>query len=245
MVIDYYDPEKEILMERPAPAGPDREVVEKIKELAARGCTKLQGRTGLKDLDYVVIDLETTGLSPNGDDEIISIGAVLIRQGRVCPEPVFHRLVNPHRSIPEQVVSMTGITDKMVRTAGDIFNVLPDFLKFINSYVLIGHWVHFDLCFLNNKLKQCQSRVNNAVLDTCFIARALLPGWHNHSLDYLISHYGLGSEGRHTALGDALITARLFLKFLDTMADRGVTNWSELGYFLKLGMSGPERHCNL
>lgn len=245
MVIDYFDAEKEILLERPAPAAPDQGLASRIKELAARGNSCISGQARLKELNYAVIDLETTGLSPNGADEIISIGAVLIRDGRICPEPIFHRLVNPHREIPEEVAHLTGIFNNMVNNAEDIFNVLPEFLEFINSHVLIGHWVHFDVTFLNNKLKLCQSKIANTILDTCFISRAVLPGWNNHSLDYLISHYGLASEGRHTALGDALITARLFLTFLDTLADRGVTNWNELGYCLKMGLSRSDQYCYL
>ncbi|MCL6635561.1 MAG: 3'-5' exonuclease [Peptococcaceae bacterium] len=236
MVIDYFDIEAELL-ERPAPALPDKRLADRIKELARRGWAKIPGQAALKELNYAVIDLETTGLSPRGSDEIISIGAVLIQNGRIRPEPLFHRLVNPRRDIPEQVASLTGITSDMVRNAADIFDVLPDFLRFIDSRVVVGHWVHFDLCFLNKKLELCRARINNVSVDTCNIARAVLPGWNDYTLDYLLAHYRLGHDGRHTALGDAVLTARLFLTLLDALAaSRGVTRWNELVYTLKLGL---------
>jgi len=220
---------------RPALALPDKKQSDRIKELAGRGRTKITGRASLSGIDFAVIDLETTGFYPSGGDEIISVGAVLIRRGRIHRKLSFDRLVNPYRDIPETVVRLTGICPNQIREAGSIYQVLPEFLSFIGGHVLIGHRVQFDLGFLNCKLKSCRAKIYNQSLDTADLAKALFPLLPDYSLDGLLARFGIGNKGRHTALGDALLTARLFLTLLDLGFEKNAARWGDLDYCLKLG----------
>lgn len=181
-----------------------------------------------------MIDLETTGFYPSGGDEIISIGAVLIRGGRIYRRLSFNRLVNPYRNIPEEVIRLTGISPNQVSKACSIYKVMPDFLSFIDGNVLIGHMINFDLSFLNRKLKLCRTKIYNKSLDTANLAKALLPTLSDYSLDGLLTRFNIGNEGRHTALGDALLTAQLFLALLELGFEKNTARWCDLDNCLKL-----------
>lgn len=173
----------------------------------------------LLDLRYVVIDTETTGFHPHRGDEVVALGAVTLEKGRPCCEKRFHRLVNPGRSIPAQVAVLTGITNEDVSEAEDLITVLQEFVPFMGDACLVGHNLGFDLEFINLKLSRfCGAAIGNPVLDTSLIARVLYPTLNSYSLDALLEVHGINPEGRHTAIGDAWLTARLFelqLELLD------------------------------
>ena len=181
-----------------------------------------------------MIDLETTGFNPPGGDEIISVGAVLIRGGKIHRRLSFDRLINPYRNIPENMIRLTGICPNQISKTDSIYKVMPDFLSFIGGHVLIGHTVQFDLSFLNRKLKSCRTKIHNKSLDTADLAQALLPTLSNYSLDRVSARFNIGNEGRHTALGDALLTARLFLTLLDLDFEKNTARWCDLDLCLKL-----------
>lgn len=190
--------------------------LEKFRGLVKKGDYREKDNLCLRDMKLVVLDTETTGLKPQAGDEIISIGACIIQGNEILPE-MFHRLVNPNRPIPRLVTDLTGISDDMVAGADDFCTVVCEFLDFLKDSVIIGHSIEFDINFLNHKLKPYNLRINNFHMDTGMLSRALNPQWKIHTLDSILSNLGIEPEGRHTALGDAILTAGVFLNFLERL----------------------------
>lgn len=203
------------------PDCPPAAVQAQLRALLPAGTQGFDPDTPLHHVRYVVVDTETTGFAPYRDDKVIALGAVVVADGRPRPGEAFHRLVNPGRPIPPQITALTGISDGMVAGADDLFEALLDFLPLLDGACLVGHNVGFDLGFLNLELRRCCGAViENPALDTQVIARALYPSLGSHSLDSLLAVHGIEPVGRHTAAGDAWLTARLFslqLELLDLM----------------------------
>ncbi len=182
---------------------------------------------------FIIFDTETTGLSCNKGDEIISLGAVEICDGQITGSSFTH-LVNPNRAIPPVASEITGISDEMVSDSPDVLTVLDRFLEFAGPTHLVAHNAHFDLSFINSKLrKYCGQRLRNPTLDTYLLSHLLFPYRRSHSLDSLANHFGVPLEGRHTALGDSLITARIFLEMTGSLVSRGIKTTSQLTSYLE------------
>lgn len=159
--------------------------------------------------DYTVLDIETTGLSYH-TDEIIEISGLKVRNNAITDE--FNTLLNPSKTIGGFITYLTGITNDMVKNAPKIEEILPDFVKFIGSDVILGHNVRFDLNFIQENLENCGfNRINNSYIDTMILARRYCK-LKSHSLKNLAQHYEVNIAGHHRALNDCRITHEIYNK---------------------------------
>ena len=176
----------------------------------------------LDALAFTVFDTETTGLDPAGGDEIIQMGAVRIVNGKLLRAERFDQLVDPGRSIPEAGIPFHGIRPEMLRGQPKIAEVVPAFHAFAADTVLVGHNVAFDLRFLQLKEAATGVRFDHPVLDTLLLASVAQPDEASHSLEAIAARLGVTVSARHSAAGDALTTAQVFLKLLPLLAQRGI-----------------------
>ncbi len=159
--------------------------------------------------DYVVFDLETTGISCN-NDEVVEISAVKVIGGQVTEE--FSTLVNPRRPIPFMATSVNGITDEMVADAPTFEVALADFLEFAGDMILVGHNIHsFDMKFIRRDAERYFGKtVGNDYVDTLPLARMYLPTLGHHTLSDLAAHYGISADGAHRALFDCRMNQEIY-----------------------------------
>lgn len=176
----------------------------------------------LTDLSYTVFDTETTGLNPEGGDEIISMGAVRIVNTRVLSDEVFEELVDPRRDIPVASYRIHGINQEMVAEKDPIEKVLPRFRQFVADTVLVGHNVAFDMKLIKLKEKSSHVAFTGPVLDTLLLSAILHPVHEQHDMENIARRLGISIVGRHTALGDALTTAQIFLKLIPILNSNGI-----------------------
>ncbi len=178
----------------------------------------------LTDLTCTVLDTETTGLDPQGGDEIISIGAVRIVNGRILREERFDQLINPNRHLPWASVKYHGIRPEMLNHKPTIEQVLPMFYQFVKNTVMIGHNVAFDMRMLQLKEASTGIKFINPVLDTLLLSAIVHPAHNDHSLNAIAERLGVRIVGRHTALGDAIGTGQIFLKLIPLLTNIGIAN---------------------
>lgn len=176
----------------------------------------------LSKLIYTVFDTETTGLHPTAGDEIISIGAVRIVNGRLLAQESFDKLVQPGLPVRPESSAIHGITDVMLKGQPRIDTVLPQFHRFADDTVLVAHNAAFDMKFLQVKQEQTGVRFIQPVLDTMLLSQVLHPNQREHSLDAIARRFGVDVEGRHTALGDAWVAGEVFLKMIPLLAEKGI-----------------------
>ncbi len=176
----------------------------------------------LKELRYVVFDTETTGIRPSEGDELVSIGAVRIVNGRILTGETFERLINPGRPIPQSSVRIHGITDEMARDKPPARIVLPQFKTFVGDGVLVAYNAAFDMKFLELKQVEAGVKFNNPVLDALLLSIYVNPDEPDPSLSAVAERLGVEVVGRHTALGDAMATAAIWVKLLDLLEARSV-----------------------
>jgi DNA polymerase-3 subunit epsilon len=182
----------------------------------------------LRELVFTVFDTETTGLDPDGGDEIISVGAVRILNGKLLRFEAFDQLVDPRRSIPADSYAIHKISAEMLSGQHTIDVVLPRFSRFVGDTVLVGHNVAFDLKFLQLKEEATGVAFTNPVLDTLLLAAIVYPDADVHSLEALARLLGVPVTGRHTSLGDALVTAELFLRLIPLLETRGLETFGQV-----------------
>ena len=175
--------------------------------------------------EFVVFDIETTGLSPI-NCKITEIGAVKIKDGKVLER--YNTFVNPECPIPKEIVELTSITDEMVADARTIREVLPEFLDFVGARLLIAHNADFDVGFIRAAAKDTDTPFNSSYLDTLGLSRFLNSELKSHKLDVLAKHYKLEEFHHHRACDDAEILAKIFFKMSKQMIDMDIKNFADL-----------------
>ena len=176
----------------------------------------------LASLAYTVFDTETTGLDPAGGDEIIQIGAVRIVNGKLLRQESFEQLVDPGRLIPEASIPIHGITQAMVSGKPRIAEVLPAFHAFAQDSVLVAHNAAFDMRFLQLQEAATGLVFRQPVLDTLLLSAVLHPQQDAHRLEAIAERFSIPLLGRHTALGDAMVTAEVWLRLLPLLQAMGI-----------------------
>jgi len=176
----------------------------------------------LTELSYTVFDCETTGLDPSAGDEIIQIGATRIVNGKLRRHECFEQLVDPRRPISEASMPIHGIRPEMVAGQPTIETVLPAFQAFAHDTVLVGHNAAFDMRFLQLKEAATGIVFDQPVLDTLLLSALVHPQQESHRLETIAERLGVPVLGRHSALGDAMVTAEVFLKFVPLLAEMGI-----------------------
>ena len=159
--------------------------------------------------EYVVLDLEMTGLSAK-TDQIIEIGAVKIKDNKIID--TMECLVNPRCSIPTRVVELTGITDEMVLSGRDRDEAIGELLCFIEGEILVGQNINFDYSFLKQWAVNHKCPLEAKACDTLKIARVLLPAEQPKKLESLCEYFGIERAREHRALDDAIETWQVFEK---------------------------------
>ncbi len=158
--------------------------------------------------EYVVLDIETTGLNPKFN-EIIELSALKVVSGKI--ESQFTSLVKPKGSISPFITGLTGINHSMVAGAPDIKEAIKEFSDFCEGNVILGHNINFDIRFINEKLRKYHNRsFDNYCIDTLRIARILLPQLKNRKLGTIAEHFGLNTDGMHRGLKDCTVTNLCF-----------------------------------
>ncbi|MBQ4560381.1 MAG: 3'-5' exonuclease [Tyzzerella sp.] len=157
--------------------------------------------------DYVAFDLETTGLNVE-TDYIIEIGALKVRDGKVCER--FMEFVKPQVPISPMITNITGITNEMVTGARNTRDIIRDFVEFCGDFVLVGHNIMFDYKFTKKYASEYGFAFEKSGIDTLKIARKALCNLDSKSLGTLCKHYGIINQAAHRAYHDALATAKIY-----------------------------------
>lgn len=203
------------LMMRPSPARVNALGKKRMGWSRASQYSKAKSRRGSCRLagpeEYVVFDIETTGLDAD-KDQIIEIGAVKVREAE--PEEHFHVLVTSGRQLPSKVVELTGITDEMLAKEGiPLEEAIQEFLEFVDDFVVVAHHASFDCEFIQVACEECDlDDFDNESIDTIDLAKSKLPDAPNYRLNTLLDLLNLENEIPHRAKSDADATLRLYRK---------------------------------
>lgn len=178
--------------------------------------------------DYVIIDIETTGLSPLWD-KIIEVSALKCHDGTIIS--VFSSLINIHSPLDEFISALTGITDNMLRDAPELNTVLSEFISFIGNSVLVGHNVSFDINFLYDSILENKNEyLSNDYIDTMRISRKLHPDQSHHRLIDLCNTYKVDNTGAHRSLNDCIMTQKIY----ELMKEEILSNYDSFDSFASL-----------
>lgn len=164
-----------------------------------------------KEVNFVAIDVETTGLSPVYN-ELIEISA--IKYEKAQKKDTFSTLIKPKKEISDTITNITGITNEMVKNAPNIEQVMPKLIDFIGEYPIVAHNANFDYSFLQNNSQKSFSK--NKVIDTVAISRKMLPSLPNHKLNTVSKYIGIEEDGFHRAEFDCECCAKIYIKYLES-----------------------------
>lgn len=190
----------------------------------------------LKTAEYIVFDIETTGLSVT-QNKIIEIAAVKMQDDKEVDR--FATFVNPHERIPYNIQQLTNINDEMVKDAPELEPVLHDFVKFVGDSILVAHNARFDIGFIQANLKTIgMEPLENPVLDTLELARLLHPTMKNHRLNTLADKYKVSLENHHRAIDDTIALAGILTGLLNDAAQlKGITMLDRLNDYVGMDLS--------
>jgi DNA polymerase-3 subunit epsilon len=185
-------------------------------------------REMVKNLNFCVIDLETTG-GNHERDQIIEIGMVKIRNFEVVESKGF--LVNPERSIPEFIQKLTSIKEDDVKNAPTISEVIDEIIQFIGDDILVAHNTSFDIPFLNSVLKRLDyNQLENKVICTNVMTKYMIPEILNSNLNYMCHLFDIEHKQAHRAVEDAKASAELLIKYLEIFVQKDIKKVNQLYY---------------
>lgn len=163
---------------------------------------------------YVVVDVETTGLSAI-KHEIIEIGALKINEHQI--EAEFHSLVKAKSAIPQPIQTLTGLSDEMLQQDGRLLSeVLPEFLTFVGGLPVVSHNADFDYDFLRTACEKCNFPLfSNECIDTLVLSKRAIDNINNYKLETLLQFFGIKSDGAHRSQSDCLATHLLYEKLIE------------------------------
>ena len=210
-----------------------------------RGSSEALKDTPLRKLTFVVFDTEATGLRPNEGDELLSIGAVRVVNGRILTGETFERLINPGRDIPASTTRIHGITADMVRDKPPAPVVLAQFKGFVGDAALVAYNAAFDMTFLEKGSEKAGVAFDNPVLDALLLSVYLQDDVSDFSLTAAADRMGVEVVGRHTALGDAMTTAAIFVKLLDLLEARAIDTFGQAARISKWMMEQRRQEAQL
>ena len=189
------------------------------------------------EIECVVFDVETTGLSPLSGDRIVEIAAVKMKNGHITD--TFESLVNPERDIPIEASRIHNISEDMVAGAPSRQEVLPQVLQFIGGACLVGHNIKFDLDFFCFELSLIGRRVHDATpaIDTIKMAKRLLPQLSTYRLGNLAQYFGANVQETHRALSDVKLTVMIVTRLLDLAVKQGISSPADI--FKEFGVAKP------
>ena len=174
-------------------------------------------RQSIRETTFVVVDVETTGLSPR-EGAITEIAMFKVRKGLIWDE--YTTLVDPLMPISDEITALTGIDDAMVAGAPTAKEVALPISEFLGDGVFTAHNAPFDLGFVNSTLAKGRLEpIQNPVICTCKLARRLLPNLQSKSLGPVTRILGISNSSRHRAAGDAYATAQVLIRFLNRLED--------------------------
>jgi len=227
---DYSDPDEQARAKAfKVIYGMEAYLVDDIKEVVTNG----KGQSLTND-DFVVFDIETTGLSKN-KDKIIEIGAVKISKGKITDR--YSTFVNPQMPIPYEIEQLTSISDSMVADAPTIDKVLPEFLEFCKDCVLVAHNASFDTGFIIKNAKNLGLEREFTYIDTVGLSRIMLPNLSKYRLNNVAKALDVSLENHHRAVDDAGATAEIFVKLIEMLKEKGIDNINDID---KLGKMSAE-----
>lgn len=176
----------------------------------------------LEKLNVVVFDIETTGFFPEQGDEIISLGAVKVCGTSIQEDAEFYSLVRYEKGLSSKIVDLTGITDEQLIEAPQLSEVLIQFFKYVKDDILVAHHAGHEKSFMEHSTwKLFKTHFKHRIVDTSFLYRVAEPNEKLVRLEDFCQHNGIPAEGRHHALGDAKLTAKLWCLYITKLQETG------------------------
>ncbi|KYD04324.1 DNA polymerase III alpha subunit [Heyndrickxia sporothermodurans] len=183
----------------------------------------------LQQLQFTVFDIETTGFYPEQGDQIISLGALKVREGKIFEDTQFYSLIYTNQDIPPEIEQLTGIRKSDLTTAPSLSEVIYQFYQFVKDDPLIAHHSYHEKNFLQHvNWKLYRSSFNHRLIDTSFLLQIAEPTIRIVKLEEWCNYAGIPVENRHHALGDAILTAQLWCKYIEKVQKLGVISLMDL-----------------